>query len=76
MGAVIAGEALRLEGAVSMEEAAEVRSPRLKELVLLDGLQLVEGRRGSTIARGEIGRDSGDTGHFKTGTTFSEWRWT
>lgn len=37
-GAEIAGEALRLEGAVSVEEAVEVRSPRFNMLVLLDGL--------------------------------------
>ena len=38
MGAEIAGEALRLEGAVSIEEALEVRSPRFNVLDLLDGL--------------------------------------
>jgi hypothetical protein len=37
-GAEIAGEALRLEGAVSVEEAVEVKSPRFNVLVLLDGL--------------------------------------
>ena len=34
----ITGETLRVEGAVSIEEAVEVRSPRFSVLVLLDGL--------------------------------------
>lgn len=67
-----AGDALRLEGAVSIEEAAEVRSPRFSVLDLLDGLWLVEGRRGSIAARGEIGRVSGEIGRLSMGTTFSE----
>jgi hypothetical protein len=38
MGAATAGDALRLEGAVSIVEAADVKSLRFSVLVLLDGL--------------------------------------